>query len=323
MLTATACSPGENGDSPGDDAAPETAPTQSVDEVAEPGRHTLHSATVDGLDRTWSVYSPESDVADIGPMPIMLVIHGTGDTGSGIRSGIGADLERHAEADGFIIAYVDGYENNWNECRTEGDWAAKEMELDDVELMREVVEGIHTDLGSDAVDTERVFALGFSSGGHMALRLAMEAPDLVAGVAPVAANLPAPENQSCDDSGEPMPVIFVQGREDAINPFEGGDVRVGSGPFGESRGEVLSAAESADWFAERNNAGQADGEPVTERDGDAEVTTWSGENPVRLVAVDDSGHSFPTESGRWVNHGGARYDGPGAIWQFLAESTGD
>lgn len=266
-----------------------------------------HSATIDGLTRTWSVYSPPA-VADDPSAPLLLVMHGTGDTGQGIRTGIGPDLERLADRDGFRVAYVDGYENNWNECRVEGDWPAKEQGLDDVGLMRAVV----SELGA----TGPVHALGFSSGGHMAMRLALEAPDLVDAVAVVAANPPAPDNQSCADAGAPVPVMFLQTREDRINPVDGGEVSVGSGPFARSRGEVVSAAEGARWYAERNGiVGPA---PKAVRDGDAETTTWDGDHPVRLVVVDHADHSFPTLSGRWGQDGGARYDGPGEIWRFLS-----
>lgn len=284
----------------------------------ETGSYTTHSTTVDDITRTWNVYTPDAEAAGGEPMPVVLVIHGTGDTGDGIRGGIGDDLEREADEHGFIVAYVDGHQNNWNECRAEGDWPAKEQDLDDVGLMREVVDSIHTDLGPDVVDTAHTFALGFSSGGHMAQRVAFEAPELISAVASVNANVATDDNFACTDSGEPVPAFFMQGREDPMNPFDGGEVVVGSGPFSESRGEVRSAQESAEWFAERNGL-DADASDSPERDGDAEITDWPGEHPVRLIAIDKSGHSFPTETGRWGNDNGARYDGPGAVWRFFSE----
>ncbi|WP_312810850.1 hypothetical protein [Corynebacterium variabile] len=89
----------------------------------------------------------------------------------------------------------------------------------------------------------------------------------------------------------------MQGREDPWNPFDGGEVIVGEGVWAESRGTVHSAADSARWFAERNGAGDQ-AEPT--RDEDAEITDWPGEHPFRLIAVDHSGHSFPTTTGRWA-----------------------
>lgn len=288
--------------------------TAERNDTVSPGSYTHHATTLDGIERTWNVYTPDAGPSD-GPMPVVLVVHGTGDTGDGIRSGIGPDLEREAEEHGFIVAYIDGHDNNWNECRVAGDWPAKEKNLDDVGLMRHVVDGIHHDLGHDTVDVSRTFAIGFSSGGHMVQRLAYEAPDLVSGIASVNANVPVDDNNACTDSGEPVPVIFIQSREDPMNPFDGGEVVVGAGIFAESRGEVRSAQASAEWFAERNGVSAEVSDPV--RDGDAEITTWDGEFPVRLISVDHSGHSFPTTTGRWGNDNGARYDSPGAIREFF------
>lgn len=288
--------------------------TAERNDTVSQGSYTHHATTLDGIERTWNVYTPDAGPSD-GPMPVVLVVHGTGDTGDGIRSGIGPDLEREAEEHDFIVAYIDGHDNNWNECRVAGDWPAKEKDLDDVGLMRHVVDGIHHDLGHDTVDVSRTFAIGFSSGGHMVQRLAYEAPDLVSGIASVNANVPVDDNNACTDSGEPVPVIFIQSREDPMNPFDGGEVVVGAGIFAESRGEVRSAQASAEWFAERNGVSAEVSDPV--RDGDAEITTWDGEFPVRLISVDHSGHSFPTTTGRWGNDNGARYDGPGAIREFF------
>ena len=292
-----------------------TGSSMAVNDTAAPGNVTRHVITVDDRDRTWTTYTPLHDQPDPRPMPIVLVVHGTGDTGDGIRSGIGIDLERLADEHGFVIVYADGYANNWNECRVAGDWPAKEEKVDDVGFLRGIVDRLGDDLGDDTVDTSTVFGLGFSSGGHMAQRLAYEAPNLVSGIASVNANVATDNNMSCDDSGEPVPALFMQGREDPWNPYEGGEVIVGEGIFAESRGDVRSAVDSAQWFADRNGAG--DPESPT-RDGDAEITDWPGEHPVRLIAVDHSGHSFPTSTGRWGNDNGARYDGPGAVWEFFS-----
>ena len=296
-------------DGSSDDPAP--APADRTDTVRpESGRTGVlerHSVMIDDLERTWSTYIPPGGA---GPAaPLVVVLHGTGDTGNGIRSGIGPDFEELADEHGFSIAYVDGHRNNWNECRREGDWPAKERDLDDVGLVREVARS-HGPSGP-------VYAVGFSSGGHMAMRLALEAPDLVEGVASVAANPPTEENQTCDETGDAVPIMFVQGREDRVNPLAGGEVRVGSGPSAVSRGDVLSAVDGARWFAERNGATITPA-PVSHRDGAAETSTWQGPDPVRLVVLDRVGHSFPTLSGRWGRDGGVRYDGPGQIWRFLS-----
>ncbi len=261
------------------------------------------SVTVDGLERTWLTYTPPG-IRD-EQAPTVVVIHGTGDSGAGIRSAIGPEFEQLADAEGFRVIYVDGFQGNWNECRAEGRWPAKELRLDDVAVVRAAVAASGT--------AGPVFVVGFSSGGHMAMRLALEAPDLVAGVAPVAANPPVAGNQTCDTSGGPVPVMFVQAREDTINPVDGGEVVVGSGRTAVSRGVVLSAGDGAAWFA-RHNGLDVGVAPAPVRSGAATTRTWEGEAPVRLVVVDGVGHSFPTaDSG---------YDAPGQIWDFFSTLPG-
>jgi len=263
------------------------------------------STILDGVERTWRTYSPMPMRAD---SPILLVLHGSGGTGAGLRDAIGADIEKVADEHGFVVAYVDGYRNNWNECRVGGRWPAKVAGVDDVALMRHVVESIGT--GGP------VYAVGFSSGGHMAMRLALEASDLVGGVGVVAANPPVVGNQSCVTDGDPVPMMFVEGREDPINPLSGGEVRVRAGSSQGSRGEVLSAADGARWYARHNGVGTVP-ERGPERAGGVESTVWDGADPVRLVVLDDTGHTFPTASGGWGPSGAEPYDAPGEIWRFL------
>ena len=310
VTTAVVCACASSGSTPPGSEQPGAEPPRFQSDADGP--LVRHSTTLDGEQRAWSTYSPGASQAS--DAPLLLVIHGTGDTGYGIRRGIGPDLEHLADEHGFTIAYVDGHQNNWNECRSEGDWPAKERDLDDVALMRRVVDSV----GSSGP----VYAVGFSSGGHMAMRLALEAPDLVDGVAAVAANPPTEENLQCDPAGDPVPIMFVQGREDPINPIDGGEVIVGSGPVAKSRGEVYSAVDGAAWFARHNRVAGDATVPAAVRDGDAETITWEGAAPVRLVMVDRVGHSFPTLSGRWSRDGGARYDAPGQIWHFFSVETG-
>lgn len=75
---------------------------------------TSHSTVLDERTRTWTVYRPPAAVDDPSA-PVLLVIHGTGDTASGIRNGIGPDLEQLADEEGVTVVYVDGHQNNWNE----------------------------------------------------------------------------------------------------------------------------------------------------------------------------------------------------------------
>ena len=180
--------------------------------------------------------------------------------------------------------------------------------MDDVAFMRELVSFIAAEY---PVDRNRVFVAGLSNGGQLAYRLALEAPDLVHGVAVIAANMPTPQNLSCVHSGQAVPVMIINGTADPINPFGGGEVTL-VGPFG-SRGEVMSAQASVQYWA---RLAQYSTEPFFHHypdsnvgDGSvAERMVWTatGHPEIALVTVDGGGHTIP---------------GPGLSFPFFLGAT--
>jgi polyhydroxybutyrate depolymerase len=70
----------------------------------------------------------------------------------------------------------------------------------------------------------------------MALRLALQTPEQVAGIAIAGASLPVPED-SCPQQGS-VPLLVVDGEKDPVNPIDGGRRTI----FGFGyRGRALSA----------------------------------------------------------------------------------
>jgi polyhydroxybutyrate depolymerase len=151
-----------------------------------------------------------------------------------------------ADQHGFIVLYPDGYRRNWNDCRKNATFAAKRQNIDDMNFMRALIARMMFEY---AIDRKRVYVFGYSNGGHMAFRLAMEAPAEIAAIASVAANLPTPDASSCPQQGRTSRVMLINGTADPINPYGGGIVTL----FGfASRGCVMSSIASAQYFAERN-----------------------------------------------------------------------
>jgi polyhydroxybutyrate depolymerase len=245
-----------------------------------------------GLARRYGWYRPPG----LGtPAGVVLILHGSAASGERMRSATGRAFDELADREGFIAVYPDGFGGYWNDCRRVGDYEAKIRGVDDTAFLRAVVADLHRQV---PVDPGRVFAFGLSNGGQMALRLALEAPDLVAGVAAVAASVPAEGNQGCGPGQGPVPVLLINGTGDPVNPWDGGRVTL-FGPFGD-RGEVLSAADSLEHF--RRLAGHQ-GEPFQHRYPDADpaddtVATrqvWAGEGlpEVALITIHDGGHTIP------------------------------
>ena len=256
-------------------------------------RHTL---PVGGLDRSYGVHRapPAARSAAARPGGLVIVLHGSGGDGASMRAMFGQRLEAFTDRAGFHVVYPDGFERHWNDCRRSAAYAANVRDVDDPAFLRAIVEAMTREAG---VDPARVFVAGFSNGGQMVFRLALEDPGTYAGFAAIAASLPAPANNDCRVGDAAAPVVLFAGTADPINPFRGGLVRLGSDV---SRGHVLSAEYTAAWFARRaGHAGPGAWRELPDRDpGDgsrASVLEWraSGHAPVALYALDAAGHTIP------------------------------
>src|SRR5512139_1291004 len=190
------------------------------------------------LQRSYLFYVP----ANLAPKPALLfVLHAARGTGRRMRVLTAYEFETLADRESFIVVYPDGFERYWNDCRQRGSFAAKTRNVDDVGFTHALIDRFRGDFG---IDPARVFVMGFSNGGQMALRLALELPQEIAGIAAVASNLPTPENWACREAQSPVAVMIVNGTADPVTPYAGG-----RGWFGlaSSRG-LRSTMETAEYF---------------------------------------------------------------------------
>src|SRR4051812_633441 len=132
----------------------------------------MDSVEVDGRTRTYTV------VGEASPN-LVLIFHGSRQTGSKHRDFTGRAFDALAAAGHAQVVYLDGYSGNWNDARRESRFPARRENIDDVGFVRAVIEK----LGRPG----RVFAVGYSNGGQLAMRLVHEAPELIAGAAVIAA----------------------------------------------------------------------------------------------------------------------------------------
>lgn len=179
-----------------------------------------------------------------GPAAIILVLHGYGGEGPSQLDwfGVGSLDAAHVVApDGTL----DGTGHRfWNANDTCCDFEAHRV--DDVKYLLSLVDDV---AANHAVDRARVYAVGLSNGGAMALRLACDAADKIAAVVSIAA--PMPQNVTCTPS---RPVAFRQlhGTADPLVKFNGG-ARVKVHP--NAQGLLAPVPAVADVLAKANGCG--------------------------------------------------------------------
>lgn len=288
-----------------------------------PGTVRQASLEWESRQRTYRYYRPRSPAPS---PPIVFVLHGSMGDGEQIRGMTGYEFDRLADRYGFLAVYPDGFERHWNGCRKQGPYAANELDVDDVGFLRAIATELEKREGADPA---RVFATGFSNGGHMAIRLALEAPDFVRAVAPIAASLPTDENLGCTPSDAAVPILLINGTEDPMNPYGGGTVAL-YGVWG-NRGTVRSSLDTARVFA-RNAGYTRDPEviplPDRRRDDGSFILhhRWvAPEMPeVGLYAVVGGGHTIPhpvARLPRLLGRTNADVDAADEIWAFFARAS--
>ena len=134
---------------------------------------------VGGRDRTYLVYVPANLPLQAA---LVIVLHGSGMDGARMRVCTGYEFDCLADQHGFVVLYPDGYGRNWHDCRRNATFPAKRENIDDMNFMRALVARM---MFENAIDQKRVYVFGYSNGGHMAFRLAMEAPGEIAAIAAV------------------------------------------------------------------------------------------------------------------------------------------
>ncbi len=173
------------------------------------GDHTIQVMHA-GLKRTALVHIPASLDLE-APAPLVLNFHGL--TSNSDQQVFFSGMNPKADAAGFIVVYPQGVQSSWNAGACCG--AAIDQNIDDVGFVRALVAQLALTL---CIDERRIYATGMSNGGFMSHRLACEAADLFAAVAPVSA---VNGMDSCSPS-RPVPVMMFNGTLDPLVAYNGG-----------------------------------------------------------------------------------------------------
>ena len=245
------------------------------------------AATVDGYARSALLYEP-AGLPD-APVPLVVVLHGLG--GSGASAAGSTGFSAVADAEGILVAYPSGIDERWHD----GSLPILSGEPDDVAYLRALLDHIDA---RHPIDRTRVLVTGFSNGAGMSVRVACDAPELVAAVAPVGGGTVGATLDECAPT-EPVPVMHVGGTDDSVIPYEAGE-----GGLGDLRVPSIGADALAAFWAEADACAAEPDAPtelavVPSPDGTTTARDWTdcaGGAELRFVRVDGGRHEWPRGS---------------------------
>ena len=237
------------------------------------------------------------------PGPLLVALHGALGTGSQV-SGDGR-LNRLATTHGIRVLGPNGQRRRWQDGRLGPDRS-------DVQYLSDLIEA---EIAAGNADPRRIFLIGHSNGGGMAMRMACDRPDLIAGIAVIATKVLL--DYPCAD-GRAVPAIFFHGTNDRIAPHEGR-------PDGHGLGGTYSAAQSMAIWSRRNGCnGPRAPLRIDRRPGDGtsvDVFTYAGcRAPLVQVVINGGGHGWPGSSQGTVIGGRItrEIEAGQAAWRFFS-----
>ncbi|MBI5936135.1 MAG: prolyl oligopeptidase family serine peptidase [Chloroflexi bacterium] len=250
----------------------------------------VRALTHDGQERNYHIHIPKA-VDLTRPVPLVMVFHGGGGKAQqAIRT---TDFNELADDDGFIVVYPNGTGPRDVEVFTwnAGICCANAMleNADDVGFARAILKDMQT---IASIDPKRVYATGMSNGAMMSYRLACEAADVFAAIAPVAGTL----NYSPCAPSESVAVIHFHGTDDQHVLYNGG-----AGPESIVGVDFASVASSIGFWVAFNGCAS---QPAISQIADVRREVWGGCKggaPVELYTIVGGQHAWPGSEGPgWV-----------------------
>lgn len=169
-----------------------------------------------GRTRIYYVHLPPQ-AGDGQPLPVVINLHGGG--GDALDQERYSGMDTLADDEGFIAVYPAGTGRfserllTWNAGGCCG--YAQEESVDDVGFVRALIDDLST---VTLIDRSRIYATGLSNGAMMAYRLAAEAGDLVAAIAPVAGAM----KMEAFAPARPIPILHIHSIDDPRALYSGG-----------------------------------------------------------------------------------------------------
>ncbi len=257
--------------------------------ITKPGDYS-YTISHDGLERRYRVHVPAS-YQPARAMPVVVALHGGGGDMDYIAKDEYYRLISKSEESGYVVVFPSGYSKfrsgklaTWNAGTCCGD--ARDQAVDDVGFIRAIIGNLKTQM---KIDAGRIYATGMSNGGMMSYRLACEAADIFAAVAPVAGT----DNTLTCQPSRPVSVLHIHAVNDTHVLFEGG---AGDDAFRDKSkvSEFTSVASSTSRWVAHDSCNPRPRRVLTTDGAYCDLYTGcAGGTQVKLCVTERGGHSWP------------------------------
>ncbi|KAK2761253.1 hypothetical protein FQN54_001775 [Arachnomyces sp. PD_36] len=254
---------------------------------------TVHTLTSSDRTRSYWVHEPD-EFDESKTYPVVLAFHGSSHIGVGFD---GAALELDIRlslpiiptdysADRFFV-YPNGEGGAWA-GPTYGEVSVDE----DLQFINDLLADLKSEY-EGAIDSNRIYATGFSNGGGFVATLACdeEVGGQFAAFAPVAGSFYTDVNGtegSCNPARSPLPILEIHGGVDDTVFYDGG----------EGEGGPLPAI--SDWLGYWQERNGCTSDSTSDSDGgNVHHTTWTCngvEGALQHWKVDENGHNWPSKT---------------------------
>ncbi|MGB5809261.1 MAG: PHB depolymerase family esterase [Polyangiales bacterium] len=248
----------------------------------------------DGIVREVTVFDPRP-VLRSDPRPMVVVLHGgLGEDDDTVSLSFGK-LNELAAQDDFLVAYPVGIGGHWNDGRRVQRYVAQRERVNDVGFLSTLISDL---IEKKNIDPSAVFLIGVSDGALMAHRFACERTGILRGMTAVIGAMPrevARRKARCGES--PLSVLMINGTDDPIVPWEGGEVEFD----GLELGRVLSVTQTFEFWRRHNSCRDVAQSMIPDFNPDdgtrierTKALDCNDGMKVELFAVQGAGHTWPS-----------------------------
>jgi polyhydroxybutyrate depolymerase len=299
-------------------AAISAQPNQPVPAAGNHNESIVVGVGAKKMTRTFIVHVPPGFDGK-SKMPVVFMLHGAGGSGEGTIPETGWDVK--SDREGFIAVFPDGtslrpalparFLTNprlWNDGSGRG--ALGVNNADDIGFISAMIDFVEARY---AADPARIYCTGFSNGASMTFSVGLNLSNRIAAIAPVSGHLWLQEKLLA----YPVPLLFIIGTEDPLNPIAGGDVKL---PWGVTQYHPPVEDSLKEWERmlgcgpEVQTASSKDVQEVT-----YDQCAKGGE--VEYYRVTGLGHIWPGGNNRlpekWVGKPSDALNATDVIWDFF------